>query len=61
MRVTAAVLYDVNKPYSIETVELDPPKRGEVLIKVGAAGVCRRCATSLSTSGRKAGSPKAAR
>jgi Zn-dependent alcohol dehydrogenase len=41
MRVTAAVLYDVNKPYSIETVELDPPKHGEVLIKVGAAGVCR--------------------
>src|SRR5215470_9333744 len=41
MRVTAAVLYDVNKPYAIEAVELDPPKRGEVLIKVGAAGVCR--------------------
>src|SRR5436190_10495288 len=41
MRVTAAVLYDVHKPYSVETVELDPPKRGEVLIKVGAAGVCR--------------------
>jgi len=41
MRVTAAVLYDVNKPYAVEAVELDPPKRGEVLIKVGAAGVCR--------------------
>jgi S-(hydroxymethyl)glutathione dehydrogenase / alcohol dehydrogenase len=41
MRVTAAVLYDVHKPYSVEAVELDPPKRGEVLIKVGAAGVCR--------------------
>ena len=41
MRITAAVLYDVNKPYSIETVELDPPRRGEVLVKVGAAGVCR--------------------
>src|SRR5712692_964957 len=41
MRTTAAVLYDVNKPYSIETVELDPPKPGEVLIRVGAAGVCR--------------------
>jgi S-(hydroxymethyl)glutathione dehydrogenase / alcohol dehydrogenase len=41
MRATAAVLHAVNKPYSIETVELDPPKRGEVLIKVGAAGVCR--------------------
>ena len=41
MRISAAVLYDVNKPYSVETVELDAPKRGEVLIKVGAAGVCR--------------------
>src|SRR5262245_19858289 len=41
MRITAAVLHDVNKPYSLETVDLDPPKRGEVLIKVGAAGVCR--------------------
>ena len=41
MRMTAAVLYDVNKPYSVETVELDPPKRGEVLVKIGAAGVCR--------------------
>src|SRR5262245_37620794 len=41
MRITAAVLYDVNKPYSIETVELDPPKRGEVLVKIRAAGVCR--------------------
>ena len=41
MRITAAVLHDVNKPYSLETVDLDPPKRGEVLVKVGAAGVCR--------------------
>src|SRR2546428_12493676 len=41
MRITAAVLYDVIKPYSIETVELDPPRPGEVLVKVRAAGVCR--------------------
>ena len=41
MRITAAVLHDIDKPYVIETVELDPPKRGEVLVKVGAAGVCR--------------------
>ena len=41
MRVTAAVLHDVNKPYSVETVELDEPRRREVLIKVAAAGVCR--------------------
>ena len=41
MRMKAAVLYGVNQPYSLETVELDPPKRGEVLVKVGAAGICR--------------------
>ena len=41
MRITAAVLHDVDKPHSVETVELDPPRCGEVLVKVGAAGVCR--------------------
>ena len=41
MRMTAAVLYDIDKPYAVETVELDPPKRGEVLVKIAAAGVCR--------------------
>lgn len=41
MQIKAAVLYGYNKPYSVETVELDPPKRGEVLVKIGAAGVCR--------------------
>ena len=41
MQIKAAVLYDVNQPYSIETVELDPPKRGEALVRIAAAGVCR--------------------
>ncbi len=41
MRIKAAVLYEPHKPYSVETVELDPPKRGEVLVKIGAAGICR--------------------
>ena len=41
MRMTAAVLHAVNKPYSIEPVDLDAPRRGEVLVKVAAAGVCR--------------------
>jgi NDMA-dependent alcohol dehydrogenase len=41
MRIKAAVLYETNQPYAIETVELDPPKRGEVLVKIGAAGICR--------------------
>jgi Zn-dependent alcohol dehydrogenase len=41
MRIKAAVLRDHRTPYVVETVELDPPKHGEVLVKVGAAGVCR--------------------
>jgi len=41
VKIKAAVLYDYNKPYSVETLELDPPKRGEVLVQIGAAGVCR--------------------
>jgi D-arabinose 1-dehydrogenase-like Zn-dependent alcohol dehydrogenase len=28
------------KPLSIETVELDPPGRDEVLVRIGAAGLC---------------------
>ncbi len=41
MLVKAAVLYQENKPMVIEDIELKPPQRGEVLIKVGAAGICR--------------------
>ena len=37
----AAVLYEVGKPLSIEEVELDPPKAGEVHVKIGGAGICR--------------------
>ena len=37
----AAVLYEANQPLVVEEIELDPPKAGEVKIKVGAAGICR--------------------
>ncbi len=37
----AAVCYEIRKPMVIEDVELDDPKAGEVLVKVGAAGICR--------------------
>jgi alcohol dehydrogenase len=48
MRIKAAVLrrmrveapYAETKPLSIETVELDPPGREEVLVRIGAAGLC---------------------
>jgi alcohol dehydrogenase len=48
MKVKAAVLrrmgveppYAETKPLSIETIELDPPGRDEVLVRIGAAGLC---------------------
>jgi Zn-dependent alcohol dehydrogenase len=40
MKIKAAVLYEANQPFQIETVDLEPPQAGEVLVKVAAAGVC---------------------
>ena len=37
----AAVLRAVNTPISIERVRLDAPRRGEVLVRIAASGVCR--------------------
>jgi NDMA-dependent alcohol dehydrogenase len=41
MKTKAAVLYQPRTPLVIEELDLDEPKQGEVLIKVGAAGICR--------------------
>ncbi|MBI4337391.1 MAG: Zn-dependent alcohol dehydrogenase [Chloroflexi bacterium] len=37
----AAVLYEVNRPLAVEEIELDPPKAGEVRVRIAAAGICR--------------------
>ena len=36
----AAVLYEVNQPLQVVEIDLEAPKKGEVLVKMGAAGVC---------------------
>ena len=36
----AVVLREPGRPVGVEEVELDPPKAGEVLVRVAAAGVC---------------------
>ncbi|MFQ5667046.1 MAG: Zn-dependent alcohol dehydrogenase [Candidatus Binatia bacterium] len=36
----AAVLYNSNEPFKIEEVKLQDPQQGEVLVKLGASGVC---------------------
>lgn len=40
MKIQAAVLYDHNQPMKVETLDLAPPQPGEVLVRMGAAGVC---------------------
>ena len=40
MQIKAAVCYEANAPLVVETLELDEPKEGEVLVKLSSAGVC---------------------
>ena len=40
VQMRAAVLREAGKAVSIETVLLAPPRRGEVLVRIAAAGVC---------------------
>jgi NDMA-dependent alcohol dehydrogenase len=40
MKSRAAILHDVGGPWSIEEFELDPPRTGEVLVQMAAAGLC---------------------
>jgi S-(hydroxymethyl)glutathione dehydrogenase/alcohol dehydrogenase len=36
----AAVLYEVRTPLRVETVLVEPPRAGEVLVRIAATGVC---------------------
>jgi len=40
MKTKAAILWERNTPWSVEEIELDPPKTGEVLVKMHASGMC---------------------
>lgn len=40
MKIKAAVLFEPKQAFQIETVDLEPPRAGEVLVKLAAAGVC---------------------
>lgn len=44
----AAIAWKANQPLSIETIDVMPPKKGEVLIKIIATGVCHTDAYTLS-------------
>lgn len=40
MRTTAVLSRDPSAPFTIENVEVDEPRAGEVLVRIAAAGVC---------------------
>lgn len=40
MKTEAAILWDRGEKWSVEEIELDPPKAGEVLVEMHASGMC---------------------
>ncbi len=48
MKTRAAVAWEAGKPLTIETIDLEGPKPGEVLVEVMATGVCHTDAYTLS-------------
>lgn len=48
MKARAAVAWEAKKPLSIELIDVEGPKEGEVLLKVVATGVCHTDAFTLS-------------
>ena len=48
MKTRAAIAWEAGKPLQIETIDLDGPKQGEVLLRNVATGVCHTDAFTLS-------------
>jgi len=48
MDVKAAVAFEAGKPLTIETVQLEGPKAGEVLVEIKATGICHTDEFTLS-------------
>ncbi|MDE5119604.1 MAG: alcohol dehydrogenase catalytic domain-containing protein, partial [Trichodesmium sp. St19_bin1] len=48
MDIKAAVAFEAGKPLTIETINLEGPKAGEVMVEIKATGVCHTDAYTLS-------------
>jgi S-(hydroxymethyl)glutathione dehydrogenase/alcohol dehydrogenase len=48
METRAAVAHKAGQPLTIETVQLEGPRAGEVLVEVKATGICHTDAYTLS-------------
>ncbi len=40
MQTRAAILWEPHTAWSVEDIELDPPRSGEILVKLAASGLC---------------------
>lgn len=48
MKSRAAVAFEAGKPLQIVEIDVEPPRRGEVLVRISATGVCHTDAFTLS-------------
>ncbi len=48
MKTRAAVAWKAGAPLSIETIDLDGPRAGEVLVEIKATGICHTDHYTLS-------------
>ena len=48
MKTRAAVAREAGKPLSLETIDLDGPREGEVLVEIKATGICHTDEFTLS-------------
>ncbi len=54
IKTRAAVAWAAGEPLKIEEVDLMPPQKGEVLVRIVATGVCHTDAYTLQVKIRKA-------
>lgn len=40
MKATAAILKDVGRTFQVETIEIEPPRANEILVRIVGTGVC---------------------
>ena len=58
MKTRAAVAWQSRQPLTIETLDLQGPRAGEVLVEVKATGICHTDWYTLSGPTRKGCSPR---
>ena len=54
-KASAVVCREHNKPVQVEQINVDGPKRGEVLVRLGACGVCHSDLSAITGTMRSFG------